>query len=345
MNQNWQDFLAQQGAQDNFEHFGDLKSELQAARDGTIAVPLADQGLISVSGADAASFLHNQMTNDINHIPADGARHAGMCTAKGRMIASFLIWKEADDFLLQLSADILPGILKKLSMYVLRSKVKLADLNDERVLIGIAGPQAASLVDAVVGSGVLPHDDKLRTATFAQGTAIRLGAQRFVLAVKAEAAADVWQKLTGEARPAGLAAWRLGEIAAGQPRIVAATQEAFVPQMVNYELAAIDGVSFKKGCYPGQEIVARTHYLGKVKRRMYRASADTLVAPGTDVFTTATGDQHCGAIVLSAPAPEGEGAYECLVVVQSSGAESGEVHVGKPDGPRLKLLPLPYSVD
>lgn len=345
MRQDWIDFISGQGADDRFESFGQPAVELAAARDATVVAPLPDFGLIRAVGEDAAPFLHNLLTNDINHIPADGARHAGMCTAKGRLIASFLIWREGGDYLLQLSADILPAIHKKLSMYVLRSKVKLADLNDERVLIGIAGPQAASLVDAVVGSGVLPHDDKLRTATFAQGTAIRLGAQRFVLAVKAEAAADVWQKLASEARPAGLAAWRLGEIAAGQPRIVAATQEAFVPQMVNYELAAIDGVSFKKGCYPGQEIVARTHYLGKVKRRMYRASADTLVAPGTDVFTTATGDQHCGAIVLSAPAPEGEGAFECLVVVQSSGAESGEVHVGKPDGPRLKLLPLPYAVD
>ncbi len=343
MNQNWQNFLVQQGAQDHFEHFGNPRSELQAARSGTIAVPLADQGLIGVGGADAATFLHNQMTNDISHIPADGARHAGLCTAKGRMIASFLIWKENDDFLLQLSADILPGILKKLSMYVLRSKVKLADLNNERVLIGLAGPQAEAALAAVVGSGALPPDDNMRTATFPDGTAIRLSADRFVLAVKAAAAPEIWKKVAATARPAGLAAWRLGEIAAGQPRIVAATQEAFVPQMVNYELAAVDGVSFKKGCYPGQEVVARTHYLGKIKRRMYRASADAPLIPGADVFTTETGDQHCGAIVLSAPAPEG--GHECLVVVQSSGAESGEVHVGKPDGPRLKLLSLPYTVD
>lgn len=341
MNQIWHDFLAQQGARDNFEHFGDLPAELQAARNATIVAPLADQGLIRAGGEDAAGFLHNLMTNDINHIAPDAARHAGLCTAKGRLIASFLIWREGGDYLLQLSADILPGILKKLSMYVLRSKVKLAALADERVLIGVAGPQAAALVQDL---GAAPGN-VMATAAFAGGTAVQVDAQRFVLAVHADAATALWGRLALQAKPAGVAAWRLGEIAAGQPRIVAATQEAFVPQMVNYEIAAVGGVSFQKGCYPGQEIVARTQYLGKIKRRMYRAILDTAFPAGTDVFTPESGDQHCGALVLTAPAPAGgPGGYECLVVVQSSGAEAGEIHVGKPDGPRLQLLDLPYAV-
>ena len=116
-----------------------------------------------------------------------------------------------------------------------------------------------------------------------------------------------------------------------------------MPQMVNYEVAAVGGVSFQKGCYPGQEIVARTQYLGKIKRRMYRAKLDTPFPAGTDVFTPEAGDQHCGALVLTAPSPEG--GHECLVVVQSSGAEAGEVHVGKPDGPRLQMLSLPYTLE
>ena len=301
----------------------------------TFIVALTDQGLIRASGEDAASFLHNLLTNDINHIAADGALHAGLCTAKGRLIASFLIWREGDDFLLQLSADILPAILKKLSMYVLRSKVKLTDLSGERVLLGVVGAQAA----AIVGSDIAP----MHSATIDGGTAVRLDEQRFILAIPADALAATQAKLAAQAKTADLAAWHLSEIAAGIPRIVATTQEAFVPQMVNYEVAAVGGVSFQKGCYPGQEIVARTQYLGKVKRRMYRAKLDSAFPPGTDVFTPEAGDQHCGALVLSAPAPEG--AYECLVVVQSSGAEAGEVHVGKPDGPRLQLLELPYVIE
>jgi folate-binding protein YgfZ len=332
---NWNEFLAQQGARDDNEHFGTLQAELAAARDATIVAPLTDQGLIRASGEDAANFLHNLLTNDINHLPAYGARYAGLCTAKGRMMASFLIWREGDDYLLQLSADILPAILKKLSMYVLRSKVKLADITAERVLIGVAGPDAAALANAPA--------TPLQTASDAGGTAIRLDERRSLLAIPLEEAPAAWAQLADQARPAGLAAWRLTEIAAGIPRIVAATQEAFVPQMVNYEVPAVGGVSFQKGCYPGQEIVARTQYLGKVKRRMYRAKLAEFAAPGTDVFTPEAGDQHCGAIVLSTPAPEG--GHECLLVVQSSGAEADEVHVGAPGGQRATLLSLPYAVE
>jgi tRNA-modifying protein YgfZ len=293
----------------------------------TFFVPLTDQGLIRASGEDAASFLHNLLTNDIQHLAADGARNAGLCTAKGRMIASFLIWREGADYLLQLSADILPGILKKLSMYVLRSKVKLTDLSAERVLIGVVGGQ--------VGPSA-----PMTTAAYEGGTAVRLDAQRCVLAVPADKVAAVQ---AGLGSPANLADWHLAEIRAGIPRIVGGTQEAFVPQMVNFETAAVGGVSFQKGCYPGQEVVARTHYLGKVKRRMYRAKIDTDFPPGTDVFTPETGDQHCGAMVLTAPAPDG--GFECLLVVQSSGAEANAVHMGKPEGPHAQILPLPYAVE
>ncbi len=290
----------------------------------TFFVPLADHGLIRASGEDAAPFLHNLLTNDITHLPADGARHAALCTAKGRMIASFLIWREGPDYLLLLSADILPAILKKLSMYVLRSKVKLTDISSERSLFG------------AIGANIDPAEP-MTTAAFAGGTAIRLDASRCVLALPAGA---VPQGIPPGAR---LEDWHLAEIRAGMPRIVAATQEAFTPQMVNYELAAVGGVSFQKGCYPGQEIVARTQYLGKVKRRMYRVKLDGAFPPGTDVFTPEAGDQHCGAVVLCAPSPEG--GHEALLVVQSSGMEANAVHVGKPDGPLAQPLPLPYAVE
>lgn len=332
---NWNEFLAQQGAQANNEHFGDLQAELQAVRNATLFAPLADQGLIRASGEDTVGFLHNLMTNDINHLAENEARYAGLCTAKGRMIASFLIWREGADYLLQMSADILPAILKKLSMYVLRSKVKLTDVSADYALIGLAGHDAANLANAPA--------TPMQTSTDAGGTAIRLDANRTMLAIPLEEAPAAWAQLAEKAKPAGLAAWRLSEIAAGIPRIVAATQEAFVPQMVNYEVPAVGGVSFQKGCYPGQEIVARTQYLGKVKRRMYRAKLAEAVAPGTDVFTPEAGDQHCGAIVLCAPAPEG--GCEALLVVQSSGAEANQVHVGAPSGQHAEILPLPYVVE
>lgn len=287
-------------------------------------IPLSDHGLIRASGEEAASFLHNLLTNDINHLPANGARHAALCTAKGRMIASFLIWREGPDFLLLLSADILPGILKKLSMYILRSKVKLADVSTERKLIGV--------LDGDIGPA-----ESMTTAAWEGGTVIRLDAGRAMLSL------PVGAPLPQGGRAGELAEWHLAEIRAGQPRIVAATQELFTPQMVNFELPAVGGVSFQKGCYPGQEIVARTQYLGKVKRRMYRVKLDEAFPPGTNVFTPEAGDQHCGSIVLCAPAPEG--GFEALLVVQSSGMEADAVHVGSPDGPKAERLPLPYTVD
>jgi folate-binding protein YgfZ len=332
---NWTDFIAQQGAKNHNEDFGDLAAELQAARTGTIVAPLADLGLIRASGEDTAAFLHNLMTNDINHLATNGARHAGLCTAKGRMIASFLIWREGADYLLMLSADILPATLKKLSMYVLRSKVKLTDVSTDYALIGLAGPDAATLANAPA--------EPMQTSSDVGGTAIRLDAQRALLAIPLEEAPAAWSQLVEKAKPTGLAAWRLTEIAAGIPRIVSATVEAFVPQMVNYEVPAVGGVSFQKGCYPGQEIVARTQYLGKIKRRMYRAKLAEYAAPGTDVFTPEAGEQHCGAIVLCTPAPEG--GFEALVVVQSSGAEANQVHVGAPTGQHAEILSLPYVVE
>lgn len=287
-------------------------------------VMLTDQGLIRASGEDAAQFLHNLLTNDIVHLAPEGARHAALCTAKGRMIASFLIWREGPDYLLQLSADILPAILKKLSMYVLRSKVKLTDISAERTLIGVVG--------APIGPA-----GPMTAEPCEGGTAIRLDADRCVLALPAGTT-------RADLPPSGrLEDWHLEEIRRGIPRIVAATQEAFVPQMVNYDHAAVGGVSFQKGCYPGQEVVARTHYLGKVKRHMVRVRHAEAVAAGMEVFTPAVGDQHCGAVVLSAACPEG--GYESLVVVQFAGNEPGEVHLGALGGPKAELLALPYAIE
>jgi folate-binding protein YgfZ len=286
-------------------------------------VALTDQGLLRASGEDAAAFLHNLLTNDVNHLQEGEARHAGLCTPKGRLIATFLIWREGADYYLQLSADILPAILKKLSMYILRSKVKLADASAERRLMGVFGTR-------------LGPSGAMSTAPYAGGTALRLDDQRCVLALPATAASPDL--------PAGdLSDWHLAEIRAGIPRIVAATQEAFVPQMVNYEVPAVGGVSFQKGCYPGQEIVARTHYLGKVKRRMVHVKLEKDFPPGTEAFTPEAGDQHCGQVVLTAPSSNS--GFESLVVIQSSGVEANDIRVGAPDGPRAHLLPLPYAVE
>jgi len=331
MTQEWISFLASHGLATDGSSFGAVADELVAARDGTVVAPLTDQGLIRASGVDAAGFLHNLLTNDINGITPDGARFAGLCTPKGRLLALLLIWRDGDDFLLMLPRDVLPATLKRLSMYVLRSKVKLSDATAQRALIGVS--PAPTIVADLPRFGV---------TTLAGGHVIRLDDKRALLALSPEAAIVHWAELTASARPVGLAAWQWLEIAAGQPRVVAATQEAFVPQMLNMELPAVAGVSFSKGCYPGQEIVARTQYLGKIKRRTYRAGLTTAVTPGTLVYAPETGDQYCGAVVSVAPSPTG--GFECLVCVQIGAMEAGEVRVGAADGERLKFLSLPYEI-
>jgi len=342
MTQEWISSLAAQGLTADGSSFGAVAEELMAARDAAVVAPLSDLGLIRASGVDAAAFLHNLVTNDINGIMPGDARFAGLCTPKGRLLALFLVWREGDDFLLMLPRDILPAILKKLSMYVLRSKVKLTDATAERALIGYSVPAAVSPAPTLALGEAVAGLPRFGVAAVEGGQAIRLDDTRWLLALDAATAASRWQQLATAARPVGLAAWQWLEIAAGQPRVVAATQEAFVPQMLNMELPAVAGVSFSKGCYPGQEIVARTQYLGKVKRRTYRARLASAVLPGAHVYAPETGDQHCGAVVSVAPSPAG--GFECLVCVQSGAVETGEVHVGALAGERMEFLPLPYEM-
>lgn len=333
MNPNWTSFLTAQGWIADAGHFGHPAMELDAASKGAVFAPLADFGLIRASGPDAAGFLHNLMSNDIQGIDAVTARVAGLCTPKGRLLAIFLVWREGEDFLLMLPQEILPVILKKLSMFVLRSKVKLSDISAERVLIGVS--PAPSFFDTV--------PPRFTVTSTSGGQAIQLDDTRALLCLAPEAAIARWPGLAAKARPVGADAWRWLEIAAGQPRLVTATQELFVPQMLNMDLPGVAGVSFTKGCYPGQEIVARTHYLGKVKRRMVRAHISHDAVPGTHVYAPETGDQQCGSVVSRAPSPVG--GFDCLVSVQSTAVEAGEVHLGAPDGERLAFLPLPYSIE
>jgi folate-binding protein YgfZ len=266
------------------------------------------------------------------------------------MIASFLLWPEAEGHALALSADILPAFLKKLSMYVLRSKVRLADARATTALIGIAGPNASAVLQA---SGVaVPQGPMQQTVTPAAAAdleplrCIRIGEAQFVLAVAVPQAAPLFDAcVAAGAIRAGTAAWELTMIRAGLPLIGAATQEEFVAQMLNYDL--IGGVSFHKGCYPGQEIVARTQYLGKLKKRLYRlvipaTASATAAAAGADLFAPDFGDQPAGKIVNLAPAPDG--GFEALAVLQNSSAEAGEIRLGSAQGPLLQRLDLPYPL-
>lgn len=342
MTSEWNAFLARQGLAGDGRHFGNPAAELAAARDGAVLAPLTDFTVIRASGADAAGFLHNLLTNDISGIDAKTARFAGFCTAKGRLLATLTIWRQGDDLLLMLPADVAGPVLKKLSMYVLRSKVTLAAAGNEVVLVGLKSP------GAVPPAPTLPADLPVRGAADIEGgKLLRLDDRRWILALDPATAIAQWPGLAGVAHPVGTDAWTWLEIAAGQPRVLAGTQEAFVPQMINMEHAAVGGVSFTKGCYPGQEIVARSQYLGKVKRRMFRVRmpgpfAATTHVPGTPLYSTSAVDGHCGTVVTVAPSPDG--GHEALICAQSAAVEAANVRLASVDGPLLTLLDLPYAL-
>jgi folate-binding protein YgfZ len=297
------------------------------------AAELAQYGLLSCTGDEARAFLHAQLTNDVAGIGADTARRAGWCSAKGRLLATFLVIPQENGFLLQLAQDLAAPVAKRLAMFILRAKAKLVDVSGAWTQFGIWGPAAEERLTAL---GLHAPAAELGASSRTDSFAVRVGAQRFLLALPAARRAQALAAL-GDA---GSGAWALQEIRAGWPMVVQATQDLFVPQMVNLErLGAVD---FKKGCYPGQEVVARTQYRGVLKRRMIRARVAAPAAPAADVFAGDAPGQASGTVVNAAPVPEG--GSELLAVVQISSLESGStLRLGAPDGPRLELLSLPYE--
>lgn len=321
-----------------FPAMADAAAEMRAAQTGTVLVPLTHLSRLRAEGEDAASFLHNLMTNDVQGIPADGVRSAGFCSPKGRLLAAFTLWRDGDAVVLQLPRALAEPMRRKLSMYILRAKAKLGDASTDLPALGLAGSGAEA---ALAAAGLPLPPAAMKQATAEGVSVLRLAADRFQIVTTPERLQAVWQALAAHATPAGTPAWRWFDIRDGLVSIWPATQEAFVPQMVNFELTG--GVSFKKGCYPGQEIVARTQYLGKLKRRMYRAGAECAPpAAGTPVYGSDTGDQACGAVVDAVALPDGGCAL--LAVVQMSSTEAGPVRLGAPDGAALSFAALPYAL-
>ncbi|GGD01857.1 CAF17-like 4Fe-4S cluster assembly/insertion protein YgfZ [Undibacterium terreum] len=353
----WQQFLAQYGAQLSTKAGANegtgismdsenLNASLPAWNTNSLqtgfVAPLADLGLIRVQGDDAASFLHNQLTNDIEGLGLTEAKLAAYCSPKGRMIASFLSWKTSEGIFLQLSRDIQAPIQKRLSMFVLRAKAKLADVSTEQLMLGLGGQAAADTLKQWFPT--LPLQAYAKTDN-EYGSLIRVpdadGVARYQWISTAETLEQAWPALSASLAVTDASAWRLTEIQAGIPRITVKTQEQFVPQMVNFEL--IGGVNFRKGCYPGQEIVARSQYLGKLRRRMAIAViASNEVAAAMEVFNGSDATQPCGMIVNAEIC--GENQSLCLVEMKVADQEAGDIRLGSNDGIALEFQPLPYAV-
>ena len=324
---------------------------------------LPDWGLIHASGPDAQTFLHGQLTNDLLHLAPDAAQWSGYCTAKGRMLAGFLLWRDAaEGFYLACDRTLLPALVKRLRMFVLRAKVVIEDGSERYAALGAHGDIAAAALSGMRVRHLAAQTDGM--APIASATSAEAAAQ--VTEATEVTAPSAWcialPTVDGVARaliwsqPAALAAtsaatglqegadsdWIRLMVQAGEAWITPATQEAFVPQMINFD--ALDGINFKKGCYPGQEIVARAHYRGAVKRRMYRALVDAPAKAGDVVYASDLNGQESGIIALAAPAAGLPHSSEVLAVIQIQSRANADIRLGGPDGPLLHFAPLPYVV-
>ncbi|HXD39939.1 MAG TPA: folate-binding protein [Ramlibacter sp.] len=291
---------------------------------------LSHLGIIGVAGDDATSFLQNQLTQDFALLGLSEARLAAFCTAKGRMQASFVGFKRSHtDILLVVSRDILAPTLKRMSMFVLRAKAKLRDATAEFELYGLAGEPAVKLAPNL--------QEPWSKTEIGNASVIRLysadGHRRCL-----------WVAPAGEPAPAGPALdrerWLWGEVRSGIAPITAPIVEAFVPQMLNYE--SVGGVNFKKGCYPGQEVVARSQFRGTLKRRAYLAHSPASLQAGQELFHESDAGQPCGLVAQAAAAPAG--GWDAIVSIQIPASEGGRVTSGGAAGPVLSVMPPPYPL-
>ena len=279
---------------------------------GATSIAKLDQyGLLHAAGGDARAFLHAQLTNDVEHLAPGQARIAGWCSAKGRLLASFLVVPHGGGFLLQLSRDLAPAVAKRMSMFILRSKVTISDVTGQWAQYGIQGP---------------PDGDALSVKESNGSIEVRIGVGR-ILVLAPEPSAG------GFSPDASAEDWKLAEIRAGRALITLPTQDQFVPQMVNLELAG--GVDFRKGCYPGQEVVARAQYRGAVKRRMVHLRGAAL-RPGQELYGDDQPGQSIGMVVNAA-------GDESLAVLPTATVEAKAPVRAQPGAVPLEVLALPYS--
>lgn len=278
----------------------------------TVQISLPQLTLIDVTGPDAQVFLQAQVPSDVRLLNTERAQISGWCTAKGRLLSTFVIWSIDGGYRLALASDVAESIAKRLKMYVLRLKVNIHRPDDLRVA-GLLNPPVS------LGTLVLPAEP-WQVRRDPSITAIRLDDQRVLLSGNDAALAA----MTASTTAGSAEAWLRADIAQGFPLVTQATSEHYVPQMVN--LDKLGGVSFKKGCYPGQEIVARTHYLGKIKRHLYRVQAAQPLTAGAEVRSALLNDQACGSLLSVAPGDTGN-EWLALAVLQQD-AIAGAIYLG-----------------
>lgn len=328
--QQWHQFLQTSAEQ---HPLSDISPELM---NETVICDLSHLGMLQIQGADAVSFLQGQVTNDVKQLNGQVAHYTGYCNPKGRLLALFLAFAHTDHLHLQMPKVLIESITKRLKMYVMRSKVEIQDVSDTIIKIGLNGPKAIDLLTAAFSQVPQNHYELV---TLENGALLKLpGAQdRFEIFTDTVNAPEIWKALALQAKPVTAAYWEWLEIQAGIPDVTLNTQEEFVPQMLNLDL--IGGINFKKGCYTGQEIVARTHYLGTVKRRTHLAHLETAVQPNAGDNVVNKANEAVGKIVRSAAAPDG--GYDVLAEIRIENITGETLSV---NATPLEIKALPYPI-
>ena len=313
---------------------------IEVALNNHVVARLSDHGVIKVEGDDAQIFLHNQFTNDLKQGVTDAnSQLSAYCSPKGRILALFRIFKQGNAYYMVMPGAAIEATLKRLRMFVLMSKVTLTDASSEIACLGFSGSESEEKIKAVLG-GAPEHVDEVYCAGSISIIRVPGPLPRFEIVAPLTEIKKLQTTLGEKFTTASHHVWQLLDILAGIPAILAANVDAFVPQMVN--LQAVNGLSFKKGCYPGQEIVARMQYLGKLKRRMYLLQSNTqnIPQPGDAIFTA--GDHKTGIVVTAQASDNG---IVLLAVVEIAKAEGTSLHLDNACGPKLEIQALPYAVD
>ena len=308
------------------------------ATSNNILCDLSHLGLLEISGADAVTFLQGQVTNDVNLLNGSNAHYTAYCNPKGRMLALFLAFAHYDHLHLQLNRELLEPIMKRLKMYVMRSKVEIKDVSDSIIKFGINGPEAASMLEVVFSS--IPTED-YQLVSLDNGAILKLPSvnndARFEIFTDAVNAPLIWDALKNNSKVVEKPHWDWLEIQAGIPDVELKTQEQFVPQMLNLDI--LNAINFKKGCYTGQEIVARTHYLGTVKRRTYLVELATSIAPEAGDKVLDAAKNEVGQIVRVAP--NATNGFHALIELRIEAKEAGNLTC---NDAAITLKDLPYAV-
>jgi len=308
-----------------------------------VLVDLSHLGIIEAKGDDRNDFLQGQLTNDIRQLTPEVGQLSSYCSPKGRMLALMRLFMRDDNIFMLLPDEILQPTLKRLSMFVMRSQVTITDVTDSWVCFGLSGPDAESALKEQVGP-LAKGDSSVTSQNGTTVLSISPHQSRYIVVTSVERGQEIWNRLSTQFTVSSKPQWDLLDIEVGLPTVVTTTVEAFIPQMAN--LQALNGVNFKKGCYTGQEVVARMQYLGKLKRRMYRAHVTTDDVPQAgDAIESqqSSSRQGAGKIVTSAPSPDG--GHELLVIAEIESAENGELRLTNSENSILTIVELPYSIE